>query len=139
MAFTYSGNPGSSDRDAVRFLIQDTDSTDPLMQDAEIDWLLAQVTNVYQAAHDACYALGAKYARLADQSKSVGDLSLSLSYGSMSERYIGLANEFMELASRRDVPTPWVAPNNLASTANRVYDNGHDTDFWLGQMDYRQA
>lgn len=138
MAFTYSGNPSASDRDAVRFMIQDTDSTDALMQDAEIDWLLAQVTNVYQAAHDACYALAAKFARKADQSKSVGDLSLSLNYASMSERYMTLANEFNELSARRDVPTPWANAESLKATRDRLITT-HNTDIWLGQMDYRQA
>jgi hypothetical protein len=40
MAWTYSGDPDLTERDEVRFLIQDTDSGLPLLQDAEIDFLI---------------------------------------------------------------------------------------------------
>jgi hypothetical protein len=32
MAWSYSGNPGASNLDLIRFLIQDTDTTDQLVQ-----------------------------------------------------------------------------------------------------------
>ena len=33
MAWSYSGDPASSDKDAVRFWVQDTDSAVPLLSD----------------------------------------------------------------------------------------------------------
>lgn len=63
----------STDRDKVRLLIGDTDSTDPLLYDDEVDACLAQrvvVTtsggttyNLPAAAADACGAIAAKFAR----------------------------------------------------------------------------
>lgn len=135
MAFTYSGDPASTSRDAVRFLIHDTDSSDPLMTDSEILWLLSQSNDsVYQAAHDACYVLAGHFARKADMSKSVGDLSLTTTYSNRSAMYTELADKFMELSARREVPTPWAKADNMAATSDRTTYTG--SDFVLGQFDY---
>jgi len=40
MSWNYSGDPTDSDLDAVRFYVQDTDSTDPLLSDEEIQYLI---------------------------------------------------------------------------------------------------
>jgi hypothetical protein len=40
MAWSYAGNPSSSDKDKYRFLIGDTDSTDAILQDEEIQYVL---------------------------------------------------------------------------------------------------
>jgi hypothetical protein len=135
-SFTYSGDPSARGLDAVRFLINDTDSADPLMTDAEINWLLdATEQSVYQAAHDACYALAGKFARQADTSKSVGDLSLSITYSSRGHDYTMLAERFLELANRREPPAPWTNSQTLLATRDRIIET-RNTDFYLGQDDY---
>lgn len=62
----------STDRDKVRLLVGDTDETDPLLYDDEVDACLAQraVTtsgsttyNLIAAAADAAGAISAKFAR----------------------------------------------------------------------------
>lgn len=62
----------STDRDKVRLLIGDTDETDPLLYDDEIDFALDErklVTtagttyNVYAAAADSAGAIAAKFSR----------------------------------------------------------------------------
>lgn len=40
MAWTYSGDPKSSDKDMYRFLIGDTIATEPVLQDAEIEFVI---------------------------------------------------------------------------------------------------
>lgn len=40
MSFTYNGNPGENEVASARFLIGDTDSTKPIMQDEEIQYLI---------------------------------------------------------------------------------------------------
>lgn len=74
MSFTYDVALGT-DNDRVRFLLQDTDSTKPLLQDEEIAWVVAAEANVYMAAA-FCADLLASKARLV-KSKSVGGLSIS--------------------------------------------------------------
>jgi hypothetical protein len=88
MAWTYSGNPGSSDRDSVRFRIGDTDINSQLLSDEEIDYLLVEYKSPGEAAYQAAIRLGAKFGRL--KSKTVG--SLSIQYGELTERFYQLAD-----------------------------------------------
>ena len=75
MSWSYSGDPSSSAKDAVRFLIGDTDTCDQLLQDAEIQYLL----NFYQQAPmntaiRACEAIMTKFSRQANE--SVGQVKI---------------------------------------------------------------
>jgi hypothetical protein len=89
MPWSYSGDPASSDKDAVRFLLGDTLSSDEQLQDAEINFLIDQQGgNVYLAASMGANMLASKYARLVD--KSVGDLRIS--YGSRQKAYLALSD-----------------------------------------------
>lgn len=42
MAFTYSGNPGDSRHDWLRFVLGDTNAAKPILTDAEIDYLVGE-------------------------------------------------------------------------------------------------
>lgn len=134
MTWSYSGNPGSSEKDAVRFLVGDTDTDDQLLSDEEIAWVIVQAgASEYQAAHDAAYAIASKFSRMAT-SKSVGDLSLA--YADRAKAYFDLANELLELGARREVPTPWVSPDNMIRAADKTIPPPNGTEFYTGQMDY---
>jgi hypothetical protein len=134
MAWTYSGDPASSVKDQVRFLVGDTDSTDQLLQDAEILYVITEAgSSVYQAAHDAAYAIASKFSRMAT-SKSVGDLSLS--YSDRAKAYFELANELLELGARREPPTPWVSPDNMKRASAKTMPPSNGTEFYTGEMDY---
>ena len=137
MAWTYTGDPSSSNRDSVRFLIGDTDTLDQVVTDEEIDWAL-EVTDqaIYQAAHDICVALAAKFARLAT-SKSVGDLSLS--YSDRSTAFYSLADRILDLASRRDVPTPWISPKNIQTADRRDELGMQGHEFFTGLHDNKRS
>lgn len=88
MSYTYlSTGPGSSERSWVRLTIGDNSSADVLLQDEEIDMLLADHGSKESAAAHAARGLAARYARKAD--KQVGKLRISL--GTVSERFIMLA------------------------------------------------
>ena len=133
MTFTYVG-PAGSDRDKVRFLIQDTDSTNPHMTDEEINWLITEWADVYDAAANAADILAGSYAHKADYSKSVGDLTLSETFSTQSERFSSLATSLRLNRMRRYVPS-WVAnAEALKSTADRSVTT-YNTDAFLGQMD----
>lgn len=97
MAWTYSGNPGSSSRDAVRFLVGDTNSRAQKLQDGEIDWLVSQYTNVYKAAGYAARAIAAKFADLVD--KSLGDFRLA--YSQRQQAYLNMAKTYLNQAAAR--------------------------------------
>jgi len=86
MAWTYSGDPSSTDLDTVRFLIGDTLTADQLLSDEEIAWALTQ-GSVYNAAAIAARAIAAAFSRMAD--KAVDDLEIK--YSQKSEQYVDLA------------------------------------------------
>ena len=113
MTWTYSGNPAANERDAVRFLVADTDSTDPLITDEEIAYLLTLYTEAPHAAVGAARAIAAKFSRQADQARGVGDLSLSESLSQKSFQYHHLGDHLAGLASGITLPPIPVA----ASTA----------------------
>lgn len=134
MTWSYSGDPASSEKDAVRFLVGDTDTNDQLLSDEEIDYVIVESGgSKYQSAHDAAYAIASKFSRMA-QSKSVGDLSIS--YADRAKAYFELANELLELGARREVPTWWASPDNMIRAAQKTIPPSNGTEFYTGQMDY---
>lgn len=107
MAWTYGGDPSANTRDEVRFLIGDTDTTNQLLQDAEITFLFAQWnSNAYLAAAHACDALAAKFAAKSDNSKSVGDLSISTQFGQQADRYRSLGAQLLAQNAQAAPPSP---------------------------------
>ena len=85
--WTYSGDPGASPKDAVRFLIGDTDTTDQLLGDEEIDYLVTTAGTTNEAAAQACEAISVG-GRLVD--KEVDDLVIKARQ--RSEQYQKLAS-----------------------------------------------
>lgn len=77
MTWNYSGDPSDSQLDEVRFLIGDTDTTDQLLQDAEINYLLTTEGSVLGAAYRSALAIVAKLSREFDQ--AVGSVKYNLS------------------------------------------------------------
>lgn len=79
MSWTYTQNPASSTKDAVRFLVGQTSTSDPVVvQDAEIDWAITQSGNSYAAAVLVGESMLQQYA---------GHDALSLTVGNLSETY----------------------------------------------------
>lgn len=73
--WSYSGNPSDSLRDAVRFLIRDTDEATAKVSDEEIAWLLAQNNDdVYSAAIYAADSVATFYSNQI-RTKTVGALA----------------------------------------------------------------
>lgn len=103
MSFTYSGDPLSSSRDELRFLLGDTNENDPQYTDREIEYFLEGESNIFLAASTAASSLAAKYSRMT--SKSVGDLSIS--YGERQDHYKSLASA---LALRAATSSAAIAP-----------------------------
>lgn len=86
MADTYSNDPSASPKDAVRFLIHDTESP-WLFSDEEIQYMLSTEGSVYSAAAELAVVQSTKYTDRAD--KTVGPLSIR--YGDLANRWLALA------------------------------------------------
>lgn len=93
MAWTYSGNPASSDRDKARFLIGDVVQTPQSITDEEMQYLISEAPEpkAEMAAAEAADLWADRFAGLSASSKSVGDLSISQDYAGTSERLHKLA------------------------------------------------
>jgi hypothetical protein len=72
-------------------MIGDTSSKDPILQDEEITYLLAESGSAKTAAYTACINIVAKYSRLAD--KTVGKISIK--YSQISAQYQSLADKLL--------------------------------------------
>ena len=135
MTWSYSGDPSTSTRNYVRFLISDTDSTNQLFSDEELNYVISEWnSNAYSAARECAEILIARFSREADSSsKSVGDISVSESFSSKIQHYKELANSIMMRQMRKSPPTIWANAQSLQSTADReVID--YNTDFYAGMM-----
>ena len=67
MTATYT-DPSNSDNDAVRFLVGDTNVSDPKLQDEEIAFAFSQASNdTYLAAAICARAIGSKFADSLDE------------------------------------------------------------------------
>jgi len=90
MAFTYTGNPAESDLQAIRFLLGDTDITEPLLQDEEILFLASQWAlehSVYYAAAICAETVAARFAR----EVTVNSDSQTVSTSELQQKYQNLA------------------------------------------------
>lgn len=84
--YSYSGDPASSNKDAVRFWVQDTGAPWKT-SDEEINFVVSKFTNSMLAAAQVARALAALYA--GKPSKQVGDFHLS--WGELTKNYQALA------------------------------------------------
>jgi hypothetical protein len=66
MAWTYNSDPMNNKVDAVRLKIGDTDATNPLLQDEEINYFLSDNPSVQEAAIASALAIAAKFSVLTD-------------------------------------------------------------------------
>ena len=92
---TWSYTPVVTDKDQVRLLIGDTEVTDQLLEDEEIDFFLANCPSVNTAASKSARSIASKFSRLADQ--KTGDISVSFSQ--QAEAYLKIAEELESQAA----------------------------------------
>lgn len=142
--FTYSGDPSSSDRDAVRFLVGDTGPVAPatspewLLCDEEYDFLLVTYPSVLTAAAAAANAICAKFARAVDE--LTGDLQRKCSQ--KSKQYGALAKKYEDQASNPlyVVPISFGGGISCADILNREEDLDRFPDiFNIGETDSRDG
>lgn len=91
MSFSYSGDPESSPKDAVRFLIGDTDKCDPLLDDQEIQYFLNKYNDgkgVINAAIRCCEGISAKFSRRVTE--AVGQVRMNFSDAAKQYRLMAL-------------------------------------------------
>jgi hypothetical protein len=94
MAWSYGGDPASNNKDAVRWAIQDTVSTSPLLEDSEINFALTQKETVLAASAECCLVLSRRFAAQSDTALG----SLKVTYSKQAEVYAERAKELLSYA-----------------------------------------
>jgi hypothetical protein len=117
MSATYSGNPKTSPKDEVRFLIFDTNMKVPMLQDEEIQYQIDLVfpkgppaSGNYLAAAYCCDVLRAKFAATSD-SESIGDLTVARS--SQAQRFADMSARLRQRATLAGVKV-WAGGTSVA-------------------------
>lgn len=96
MIWSYD-SPTASDKDAVRFLVGDTERDDPLVSDEEIEFTLEEFPgSVYTAAAEVAESIAAKFSREVSHS---GD-GLSYQAEQLQQNYAALAERLRAKAKR---------------------------------------
>ena len=91
-------SPSDSEKDAVRFLIGDTDPDDALVQDEEIEFFLEEFpSSNYHAAAEVAESIAAKFSREVAHS---GD-GLSYAAEQLQQNYAALAERLRKQGRRR--------------------------------------
>lgn len=90
MAFTYVA-PDASDKDEVRFYLQDTDPGFPLLQDEEIQWLITEWMPKYDSLIYVASVGAAVVANKFTGLVPVQADGVSVSVGDLSQRYRDMA------------------------------------------------
>ena len=94
MSWTYSGDPATSDKDAVRFLTGDTDAGDQLASDEEIAYALSQRPDVRLAAAVVC---------------DVYEHAFYVDYQNRKQEYV---NRFVNFLDWEEINRRWQALNH---------------------------
>lgn len=135
MTFTYTGDPSGSNRDKVRFLLQDTVSTDAHLTDEEIAYLLTTwQSNVLDAAIAGAEIIAGNYAHKTNYSRTIGDLSISEQYGASAVEFRALADRLRRMKLDLNPPVPKINAQSIVSTEDRLVQT-YKTDFKSGMMD----
>ena len=96
MSWSYSGDPATSDKDEVRFYLQDTDAGFPLLTDEEIQWLIDEWMPKYDSLIYVASVGAATISRKFAGMVSVMADGVNVQTGDLAQRYRDLAAELRD-------------------------------------------
>lgn len=112
MTWTYSGDPSSSPKDELRFLIGDTDMNDQLLQDEELDFILGKYPSTSRAQYAAIMSIASKCARLYRQETGRIKVWADAKY----KHYMMLADQLKKDMAQGFSGTPYVFAGGISHT-----------------------
>lgn len=118
--FLVPTNQNMADKEKVRILLGDTDTSDLLLTDAQIYFFLFENANVYTAASKAAGAIQSKFSRLADTTIE----SVSVKYSQKADNYAKLSQDLKSQAEEEDL----VLPSVLGVSIDAMNDARDNTD-----------
>lgn len=144
MSFTYdptdlNTSTSSGKLNSVRLLIGDTDSSDPLLQDEEILFSLAQKSTVYGAAALSCKFIVANFSRLVDTQL---DGALQENYSDLVKNYSSISSKMADLDDSESGTKLGISAGGISLTGMTLVQALPDrprSEFWVGQFDNPEA
>lgn len=141
MSFNYSGDPSTSDVDAVRFLVGDTDETERQLEDEEIQFLVTtwrSKSSVYWTASMAANSIAAKYTReinVSSDSESLGASELQQKYLTLAETLRAL-HESLLSGGNVDAGGIDAGEQPDPTVTSPAFGTGMHDDLSVGRQDY---
>lgn len=142
MTWTYTGDPGASTGDEIRFLIGDTDESDPLLSDQEIEYLYNKwfqtYGTVFYVASIACETIAASYAREASHSAD----GVSVQLGEIQAKFTKQAETLREqhasllIGGIPDVGGVTAGEQPDTQIAPLIFGTGMSDNISAGRQDY---
>lgn len=132
--WSYSQDPSTSDKDAVRYLVGDTDEDNPLITDSEINYVLSIESNVVRASAIVAENIAGKFSRKVD--RSIGDYSESFS--DLSQQYFNLAERLRQQSKKTKTFKAVPFAGGISKTKKDKQENDDDRvkpSFSKGLMD----
>ena len=99
MTWSYSGSPGDSDKDAVRFFIGDTDTTQQLLSDEEINYALTLHNGTFATA---AFCIDRVMAANQLVDRQVGDLRISAQQH--ADQPLGIKRDMLNRSASTTLP-----------------------------------
>ena len=137
--FTYSGDPSYSQKDGVRFWVQDTDKTDPLLSDAEIQFVInnwyGQYNSLIYCAAVCAEIIAGRFAREISYSAD----GVSIGTQELQDKYNALASSLRDMFKNE-----WQVIDGAPDVGGIMWPTEFDpniapTSFWKGMNDNRRA
>jgi hypothetical protein len=142
VAFTYGGDPANSPLEEVRFLVGDTDSTRPLLQDAEIEYVIAKWDPLFGSttlnAAVCCEVIAGNFAREISISADGVSVGLSELQGKFDARATSLRDQYKQEAQMASPSFDGVMFDLAwdASIMPLKFGTGFMDNFLAGRQDY---
>jgi len=103
--WSYSGDPAASTKDAVRFLVGDTDDRERLCADEEIAYALSAGGSTQAAAAIVCQSIASRFAREPDTTiNAPGGVSHTIGYSQRARTYQALADRYQSSTAESAAP-----------------------------------
>lgn len=133
MTWSYTiSDLATSTKDQIRLMIGDILSTEPQLQDEEINFFIGRRTSMYGAAAECCRSLQARFSRSVDQANG----TYKTMYSQMAKAYGVKANEFEALAAAAGSGLPYAGGISVADKLEQQADPDRvQPQFQIGMED----
>lgn len=131
--FSYGGDPTANKKDAIRYMLGDTDADGALISDSEIAFELANEGQIFSAAANCCDVIAIKFARVINRTSKTTNLNQGSGRG-LHELWIQRADALRYRASSHVGPvfaSDFIAGEVASGCYTHLFDIGMDDNKYI--------